>query len=190
MGDRIVGSIAEALEDLAKHVEQSVRRGVRKAARSAASTIRRDVPRAFGELADSIHVEDTAGESHSQIVADAPHAAPIETGSRPHWPPLAPLIAWVRLRGMQGLTKGGGVIRSPRGIQKRIQLSPARQVAQQIAALRKNGATPIDAPEQIARQIQRAIGIKGTKPHWFMRASLPMVRDRLDDFIRAELART
>lgn len=89
--------------------EGRVRNAVRKTARQTRNYVARTtIPRAFGELADSLHVVDGA-KGNSDVTCDAPHAAAVENGSRPHTPPLAPLIAWVTLRGLQGLTSGGRV---------------------------------------------------------------------------------
>lgn len=97
-----------ALERDNKAREKRLHTAARKAARATRNFIVREkVPRAFGELADSAHIVEF--ERTVQIVFDAPHAGAVEVGSRPHVPPLEPLIAWVTLRGIQGLTASGGV---------------------------------------------------------------------------------
>ena len=70
-----------------------------------------NAPVAFGELRDGI--VDVKLESGALITSTAPYSAAVEEGSRPHMPPIAPLIEWVRLRGTQGLDAGAGAIGHP-----------------------------------------------------------------------------
>jgi len=144
---------------------------VRTAKHGRAYIISTTIPVAFGELKNSLRVTGKGGGA-VQIVADAPHAAPVETGSRPHWPPLAPLVAWVKKRGAQGIGK-----RKPRGTTSAAQ---SKSIAGMFKAMESGGAIDADAPEQIARGIQRAIAKSGTKPHWFMRSAMPEITSYLD----------
>ena len=164
--------------------EQRLKTALRKAGRYARGEAIRNVPKAFEELADSIHLVENPG--HVQVIADAPHAAAVENGSRPHTPPLDPLIKWVKLRGMQGLTKSGNVIsnRTKTGIVKNTNLEAARVVALSIRKLeRKSGSgsrySGIDAAVQVARAIQYSISKNGTKPHHYMSDVVPGVVDFL-----------
>lgn len=100
-------SLGAALRKITRDLESREQRlddARRRTADWGAQYVRRHMPVAFGDLRDSVHT----GPFHT-IVADAPHAAAVERGSRPHWPPLAPLIDWVKLRGMQGLNARGTV---------------------------------------------------------------------------------
>lgn len=54
-------------------------------------------PHASGGLADSLHVLFTPRTA--RIISDAPHFLAVDVGSRPHMPPIEPLIAWCQLRG-------------------------------------------------------------------------------------------
>ena len=151
---------------------------VRKAARLTADMGRLIVygkaPVAFGELRDGLIAEDR--DNGAAIVSTAPHSAAVEEGSRPHMPPLAPLLAWVKLRGAQGLDAAPGAKGAPAEIARRI-------------ARRGNGtSTPIDAAERVARAIQHAIAKRGTRPHWFMRDSVSEVASLLDAYMRSTLA--
>lgn len=51
-----------------------------------------------GELRSSVDVVNVSGGYEVRV--DAPHAAPIEYGTRPYRPPSAPLAAWARRRGL------------------------------------------------------------------------------------------
>jgi hypothetical protein len=157
--------------------ERRIRNAVKKAAHAGVPIVKRAVPVAFGELRETVHAEDT------KIVVDAPHAAPVEVGSRPHMPPLAPILRWIRLRGMQGLLS-----RRERG---RLPGTTTRAHAESVAAalrgMEQNGALDISATVRLARAIQMAIAKHGTKPHWYARSSLPAIRAALDAFIREAL---
>ncbi|HEX7464106.1 MAG TPA: hypothetical protein VF382_04320 [Actinomycetota bacterium] len=176
----------ELLVLLTKHArarERRVKVAVREAAHKGASHVRRNVPVAFGELRSSVHV-DSPTLGHSRIIIDAPHACAVEVGSRPHWVPIAPLIAWVKLRGFQGLSSPAQMKRLPGTTTG----EHARSVAGQLAAAEQDdGSTPVNAPIQIAYMIQAAIAKRGTKPHWYARNSLPTLVDILDTRIRAAL---
>jgi len=200
--------------------ENRLDRAREKAASRGLSVVRRKIPVAFGGLEKSAHTSP----AHT-IVVDAPHAAAIERGSRPHTPPLAPLVAWVKLRGMQGINARGTV--KPH---KRLTGSTTREHAWRAAAqlynrrkqrderfkaakkaLRKLGKRRRASAEfagtvgrlnsiiesgpgqqtgdavAIARGIQRSIAAHGTKPHWYMRAAIPKVREILAEEVRKAL---
>lgn len=145
------------------------------AASDGAHAIEPNLPIAFGGLRGSLHVDaSAAGGGKVRIVLDAPHAAALERGSRPHTPPLEPLIAWVKLRGMQGIDARGR-IRSP-GRQAWGNTTAANAHSVAVALKRMQSQffqkTPIDAPRKIARAIQAAIAKHGTRPHWMVRSSL------------------
>jgi len=153
----------------------------RRAADRGAQYVRRHMPVAFGDLRDSVHTGP-----FDTIVADAPHAASVEKGARPHWPPLAPLIDWVKLRGMQGLDARGRVNPHRRLTGSTTRYHAAR-IAGELHAMAQAGGQQIEDAELIARGIQRAIAAYGTKPHWFMRSAIPSVREILSEEVRRSL---
>lgn len=146
---------------------------VKKAAGRGATHIRRTAPKAFGDIADGIEMK-LAGRG-ARIVSTAPHAAAVEVGSRPHFPPIAPIEAWVKLRGMQGLTKTGRISKKRGGV--------ARMIADQ----GDGESTSLGAARAVAYMIARAISIRGTKPHWYMRNALPRVRELVDQYVTQAL---
>lgn len=150
--------------------EQRLHAAAMAAAEAGVGIVKRRVPVAHGELRESVRAE--ARQRGAAIVVDAPHAAPVETGSRPHMPPLAPLLAWVRLRGAQGLLTPRQVGRLP-GM---TTTESAHSVAAALRAMERGGSLDVDAPLRIARAIQHAIATRGTRPHWYARGSLPAVR--------------
>jgi len=64
-----------------------------------AAIIAAAAPVAFGDLKRSIGAEPTA--DGAKITIDAPHAAHVEYGTLPHFPPLGPLIRWCQLKGAE-----------------------------------------------------------------------------------------
>lgn len=150
-------------------IRQKTVRGVHQTIVATAHAIAKNVPIAFGDLRASVHGVWTPNGGGANV--EAPHAAAVEFGSRPHWVPLEPLIRWVKLRGMQGLSSRGAAKwnRGPGKTTGRHSL----EVARSLNAMAKGGALSIDAPEQIAKAIQIAIAKKGTRPHWFVRNTMP-----------------
>lgn len=179
--------VAKDMARLQKNVENSIR----KTARQAVPVIAKHVPIAFGELKHSIHAESKAGPGHvASTIVDAPHAAAVEVGSRPHLVPIDELIAWVKLRGTQGLTKTGRIRTkrwNPAGSTTRAH---AIRVAQQLRAKQSGGALGIDAPEQVAHAIQMAILRAGTKPHWYTAKSMAEIERILKNNVDAALSKS
>jgi hypothetical protein len=104
---------------------------VRVAAKMGAKIIRQNAPKATLRLSDSVEVEEHA-DGNAEVVIRAPHAVAVEVGSRPHTPPIAPLIEW----------------------------------AQAIGAAN---------PRAVAGAVFTHIKFEGTRPHWFVRGSIPAI---------------
>jgi len=81
-----------------KRIPKAVDRGLHRAVDRAAEEVRENAPKATGFLRESIHAVGL------KIVCDATYAIYVERGTRPHWPPIAPLIAWVQAKGSIGLS--------------------------------------------------------------------------------------
>lgn len=191
-----LGAATAAIMRDTRRTQRGIYTAIRKASRETRNFVARDkVPEAFGELRESIHAVDVDA-GHSDVVADAPHAGAIELGSKPHYPPLDPLIRWVKLRGLQGLSKGGG-LKSRRFVgplteQKQGKQDSARSIAASIRGKvgRKGAAAWVanagedPATVEIARAIQQAIGRHGSKPHHYMGDSVPQAVAFLDRFVQ------
>ncbi len=153
-------------------------------ARDAVPHVRLNAPKAFGDLRGSVHaVTDGAVP---KLVVDAPHAAAVEKGSAPHNPNFEKLLAWVKLRGMQGLRN----IRSAHlhGPSTRRQAQSVKALLREEVIKGKGGQySPTDAPERVAMRIANQIRRWGTKPHWYVRDSLPVIAMRLGRNVRAKL---
>lgn len=149
-------------------------------------------PKAFEELADGI--EPIHRKDGATIRSTAPHSGAVENGSRPHMPPIEPIVRWVKLRGMQGLEKGAkGVAREmARRIKSESEAYAFTEVRRGPNAgqmrRRRVQASDIDAPRRIAFMIALKIKAKGTKPTFFMKRSVPEVRKILDAHVRSFLS--
>lgn len=187
------------LKDFAKQLRRDVRSrdrrintAIRKTSRQTRNFVMREtVPVAFGDVRDHIEVVDGAPGT-SSVVANSAHAASLETGSRPHMPPVESLIAWVKLRGMQGI----GDTRAPKrdktgryvgGTVEDWRKSPAKWAAKQLAKQVRNNATPVDAPTRLAWAIARAIAKRGTKAQPFMKNAVPYAEEQLGQFVKEAL---
>lgn len=195
-------NLPAALKAIAKDVRRRARaldKAIKKTARHGASYIKENtVPVAFGELRDSIHAVDIPGGA--TIVCDAPYAAAVELGSRPHMVPLDAIVRWIKKRGAEGMTAGGKVRAAPKNPNKARRLEPSRAVAHMLISMQKAPVRNFtgtgyrsgeymdaDAPIALAKAIQAKIARSGTKPHHFMRKAIPHINDQLDRFIKEAL---
>lgn len=170
-----------ALRELAARISSDLKKlnrvatgAASKATKRGVSVLKKNVPVAHGELREDIYADGPL------IIVGAPHGAAVNNGSRPHYPPLEPLVAWVKLRGTQGLMTDRQIGRLP----GTSTAAAARSVAAMLRGHEANGAMPTDAAEKVARAIQHAIGQHGTKPHHFVEKSMPELMSILDDEMR------
>jgi hypothetical protein len=201
-----------ALRDIAKHSrarEARVKASVKKAADRTASKVKREIaPKAFGFLADSIE-SVVRGDGAADVICESEYAEAMETGSRGQprkMPPFDAIIAWVQLRGIQGITTKGNVIsgsRAPRNItiQKRNTEAQAKRVGSlfdqffdrskvAMGAWRAQATTEgaVDAATRsVAAMIRHHIMRHGTKPKRFMLSAVPVAYDFLDYYVKQAL---
>lgn len=166
--------VAAALPRDVKKLLDGNQRRMLEAAHLGAEIIADVAPVDVGSLKSSVHVEAT--DRGARIVIDAPHAGITELGSRPHMPPLAPLIDWVRRHGV-GFGLGPTRRRAPKTVTRKLYgaalAAHTRASAQQKAIV------------QIARAIQMKIAREGTKPRYFVRNAMP----RLTAALRSVLSK-
>jgi hypothetical protein len=179
-----LGELRRVLKRDLKAKERRIDAARKRAARRAVAYVQTHMPVAFGETRATVHLQGFS------VVVDAPWAAALERGSRPHWMPLEPLIKWVKLRGFQGLASTKSQARLP----GTTTAKHAANVAGSLSAHRRGGEvgveTPyssLDAAVEVAKAIQLRIAIAGTKPTWFMRDSVPVARGFLGEEIRKAL---
>ena len=188
-----LSSLPRALQADAELIKEELFRAIQKTAEAAVAPIKERVPVAFGELRDSVAPMDIGSEPKTCV--DAPHAGAVEQGSLPHKPDWERLLAWVKLRGMQGLTRGGRI--RTRFAKSEGPTTPGQ--AQRIAAMLKSYETrggkgvgrhsPANAPEEVARRISKSIEEHGTPPHWYVRESLEDIRAILAAEVRKSFGR-
>lgn len=99
---------ARRCERLGGELAEGARRGLRSAAYRLEGLVvealaepgegGRFPPQDTGELSRSVHT--TPVDDGAVVSADAPHAAFIEFGTRPHRPPLQPLADWAYRKGL------------------------------------------------------------------------------------------
>jgi hypothetical protein len=149
-----------------------------EAALLGAEVVAKAAPVDVGSLKSSLHARQT-GPRSAELVADAPHAGVVEVGSRPHTPPLQPLIDWVRRHHRSFRIRRAAKVR----------IGPARTASAQRrrdARVAHNDTREAEI-EAVARAIQRKIARFGTRPRWFMRSQLPKLRKILAILIRRRL---
>lgn len=152
----------------AKRIHDAMHEGALLGAEIVAERVPRDV----GTLASSIHAIRTEGGA--EVVVDAPHAGVIEGGSRPHMPPLQPLIDWV-------IRHAGKFALNRKHLRTKVGIGPARSMREQRARDKviKTQAEAIS----VARAIQHHIALKGSPPRWYMKNSLPAMRRGLASIV-------
>lgn len=182
------GLLKRDLEKLQKRINKAVK----KAAKKSANGIKKNTPKAFGDLRGSIHAGESSHGHIAEIRVSAPHAQAVEIGSSPHVVPLDELVAWVKLRRLQGkrrLDKSKSSTFDDRhGPTTREMIARVRKEFRQRekAGQRNEDQNAID----IARKIQGAIAKSGTRPHWYVRGSLDtVVKPDLEAAIREALSK-
>jgi hypothetical protein len=177
--------LSRELSSLAEKAPALARQGLIKAAyRSEKHTVRVTDKKGVvdrGLFRRSWIVEE---ESDGATLANtAPYAAPIEEGSRPHWPPLQPLIEWV-LRNLMGDIAGarssGVLIERASRLTKRGRLGKRAERA---------GRAMITAVE-VAKGVQRKIARRGTEAKGVMRDAYPEYIDFVEDEVTRKLNQT
>lgn len=95
-------ALAKKLESLGDDAEAGIIRALQSTALRfegiVADTIEREGVVNTGELKRSL--ETTRMNNGAIVSVDAPHAPFMEFGTRPHFPPIAPLTDWVLQKGM------------------------------------------------------------------------------------------
>lgn len=113
----------------------------------------------------------------------------------PHKPDFEALVAWVKLRGLQGLTPGGRLRTRFKKLDGPTTPRQARRVANMFRRLETRGKrgvgrhSQVDDPETVARAIAQGIEKHGTRPHWFVRDALPEIGEILGSELKINVDR-
>ncbi len=188
-----IQNLRGALERGQRQIRKDVDKAIWSTAKKAERPIRRRAPKAFGELANSVQAYQRGSNGNPVTSVDAPHAGAVEIGSPPHKPDFERLLAWVKLRGLQG--RGVGFSRrTGRGLRKRFPKAwgpttpfHARNVGSQLKALAAQNIHGDRAAIKVAQAISKGIELHGTRPHWFVRESLGDIREILNSEIHKVL---
>ena len=108
--------------------------------------------------------EQTGPSTVDGWIGGEPYWPYVETGTRPHWPPIDPLIRWVR--------------------SKKIDVSFL-----QVRKTTKRKRSKLKAQISFAYMVQAAIAKRGTKPHPFVEPALAGRWERLVDNVMKAVAR-
>lgn len=172
-----------------KRIQEAIQGAMNATAKRAVRIVQENAPKAFGPLRESVSAKFNDGIART--VVSAPYASAVEIGSLPHTPNFERLLAWVKLRGMQGLTRSGNT----RWRYSRSEGPTTPHQATRVTALiheaetgsrgAKGGAQlPAKAAEVAARRISRSIELHGTSPQFFVQKSLPAIEKILEIEVR------
>jgi hypothetical protein len=99
MAQMTLAQFQKYLDSQPPKLKAAVVRGLRSAAQRGVGVVVEEIDKAepypavnTGSLRQSARAENT--EYGAAIVVDAPHAAPINNGTRPFYPPIGPLVVW------------------------------------------------------------------------------------------------
>lgn len=106
VGQRItLERFRDRIGELAGDLHGAAMRGLRAGAKAGVDVVREEIdatsphpPIATGGMRDSVTYAPTA--TGVQLYVDSPHAIYMEAGTRPHFPPIAPLVEWVKVKGL------------------------------------------------------------------------------------------
>ncbi len=197
-----ISEFQRILTKLAPELEGACIRGLRAGALYLERTVKVEIqqtqpyaPIDRGELINSV---DTTFVPDGAIVSvDAPHAAIMEYGARPFRPPLAPILEWVKRKGLGAgvvnmATRGragplrpgeGRIIRRIRNLRARAREAGGLVEPRHLRRLLRSSVQDA-AAMPIARAIVRAIEKRGIAPrHYFARAvqrAAPMIRAEIN----------
>lgn len=150
--------------EIRERMRRGVDLGVQRLAEAAlleATGIIRDEAFDEGTLARSGEIRKE--EDFVRVLAHtAEHARYVHDGTRPHWPPLEPIKAWVRRN--LAVTDDGETVLKP-GVGTAVRRAPA------------------DAVERVARAIQAKIAVEGTDGVFFQLRAERIVKPKAGGLI-------
>jgi hypothetical protein len=102
-----ISGVKEAAGQIREAIRRGVRNGIEKLLTHGQRLVQTNVTTAYGEkppavafgiLANSV-VAEMSGELAGDLFVAPPadvYGMPVETGTRPHWPPREPILRWVK----------------------------------------------------------------------------------------------
>lgn len=176
MADYKINEIAAVLRANEARRQKALKASLVEAAHLGLEAVIERVPMDTKELARSGHV--IIRSDGAEIMFDAPHAAAVDQGTRPHWAPLQPLVEWVR-RHLNLFDIGAPP-----------KLSNVRKASTKtILRFKARYADYEDSINKIARGIQAKIAREGSEPTHFLSGATKMLAAIKAAVIRKNLAR-
>lgn len=154
------------LRRLAREFPKAVEAGMRECAMLVGGQFVQDaiassspyLPVDRGQYKASFRTRRIAGGA--RVYNLSPQAVWIERGRRPGPVPLAPILAWVRRKGLADGPMGSAVRKGAYGMKRSVLASKKKRAAREQDAI------------AIARKIQRKIAAEGYAPRWPLRRAL------------------
>jgi hypothetical protein len=149
-------------EDVSRAAEVALRRFGKDLVADAVDYLRDAGTNVDGDLSKSIESEVDRTLARVELVVDATarHADPVHEGSRPHWPPRAPIEVWVRKK--LAVTETGEVKRVAFLVARKISRRGTKAVPFLADPWRKRRATLVP---RIVREVQRAVDRRLAEAH-------------------------
>lgn len=173
------GDIAARIREDDEKRRKAIWSAVVEATHLGLEVIIKDAPKDTKELVRSGHVVLT--NTGTEIVFDAPHAVVVELGSRPHMPPLEPLVEWVK----RHATKLG-IGKAPTFRYSKKEGPPTRK---RMARYLERFADWEGEVVKVAQAIRYKIARDGTRPTHFVRSKLPKLARILRELIAVRIGR-
>lgn len=154
LDDKIYAPLHRAMNDAVKQLEAKAKDNITANNSLASGQLRQGIT---SEVTITPREITGVVRAQAQGANGYNYAPAVEYGTRPHWPPLEPLVEWVRLKHLAGSYS----VKSHRRLG---------------GAVRR-----LDEDTQLARAIQRKIARRGTKARPFME---PAFENKKDDLAR------
>lgn len=178
------GQLGAFVRSSVKRNLDAVRRGVRNGLLRGATVLSKAGPVDQGILKNAWKIVASEGGMPA-LVNDAPHAGIVERGARPHMPPLEPILEWVK----RHLRAFG--LRPPRfSAPKQGPLRSEKAYARRAASVQHHVEGVADFEDDVlalAEAIRWKIFKFGLPPSYFVRDSLPKLRDLVREEIESAL---
>lgn len=167
----------------------AVKSGLQKGGKLGVRLVKKEISAldvvATGELRNSVEFDKRA----MVLGVAAPHGAFMEVGTRPHMPPVKPLMEWVKIKMSPNRKKPPGSSGKEKKSSKPKAKKPAKGNVPKQKRPKKAELTDKQALS-IAWAIALTIKKKGTKPRFYMKKALDTLRPRIPPLIKAAMVKS
>lgn len=144
-----------------------------------------------GEMRNSVEMDTKA----LQVGVTAPHGGFMEVGTRPHMPPIAPLVEWAKRKFSPNRKKPSGR-RGKKTGRKKGQGERASEANRLVSGMLRGFNRKPKKPEltdkqatAIAWRVAMKIKKEGTKPRFYMRAAVRRLEPEIPAMIRKAMVK-